>query len=252
MRLGHGKQKDFVALGEVVRKASFDFLALQEVMTEEGLEQLRTSVETATNARWEAMASHAIGSDSHKEMYAFLWNPAVVEYVDGAVVYLDFADRFAREPYSARFRIRDSGLIFVAANAHIVHGDTQSVRTAEIEALVEYWQWLRQDAYPQDAERILLMGDFNVKPSHPAWAPMRVVAKPLISEGATTLSTKEGVYANLYDNVWMPIDGDLPVAARGIFEFPAALGWTHEAARRRVSDHAPVWLKLDRAAESGP
>ena len=93
-----------------------------------------------------------------------------------------------------------------------------------------------------------------MKPSHPAWAPLRVVAKPLISDGATTLSTKEGVYANLYDNVWMPIDGDLPVAARGIFEFPAALGWMHDAAQRitfptMLREHR---LKLDSAAEPGP
>ena len=132
-----GKQKDLVALGEVVRKACFDFLALQEVMTEEGLEQLRTSVETATNARWEAMASHA-GGDSHKEMYAFLWNPAVIAtLLDGAVVYVILP---TASPASLIRRACgfDPGLIFVAANARIVHGETQGVRTAEMRALVEY------------------------------------------------------------------------------------------------------------------
>jgi endonuclease/exonuclease/phosphatase family metal-dependent hydrolase len=243
--LGHGKQKDFEALGRIVREASFDFLALQEVMTEQGLAGLRESVETATGACWETSLSHAVGSDARKEMYAFLWNPAVIEYVDGAVVYTDSADQFVREPYSARFRIRHSGLTFVAANVHVLHGDKQSERTPEIKALAEYWDWLQRDVYPADAERILLMGDFNLKPSHPAWALLRAVAEPLITEGETTLSSKDGEYANLYDNVWIPSDNDLSITDRGIFKFPATLGLTHEQSRKHVSDHAPVWLKLD-------
>jgi endonuclease/exonuclease/phosphatase family metal-dependent hydrolase len=252
MRLGHGKKKGFDALGAIVREGSFDFLALQEVMTDDGLERLRKSVERATGGRWKSMSSHAIGDEHYKEMYAFLWNDAVIEYVDGAAVYLDIPDHFAREPYSARFRIRASGLTFVAANVHIVHGKKPSDRTPEIEALAEYWDWLQRDAYPEDAERILLMGDFNLKPSHPAWAPLRAVARPLLDDGATTLSTKDGVYANLYDNIWVPIDDDLPIGACGIFKYPQVLGWTHEEARNRVSDHAPVWLRLDAPGGSAP
>jgi endonuclease/exonuclease/phosphatase family metal-dependent hydrolase len=252
MRLGHGQQKDYEALGEVVKGASFDFLALQEVMTEEGLERLRVSVEAATGARWEVLASHAIGRDSYREMYAFLWNDAVIEYVDGAVVYLDISDRFAREPYSARFRIRDSGLTFVAANVHIVRGDKQSDRTPEIEALAGYWHWMQHDVYADDAARILLMGDFNLKLTHAAWAPLRAVAEPLIVSGATTLSTNAGVYANLYDNVWIPSESQLPIVGRGIFEYPAALEWEHDRARRHVSDHAPIWLKLAPVATPAP
>jgi endonuclease/exonuclease/phosphatase family metal-dependent hydrolase len=247
MRLGHGQQKDFAALGDVVREASFEFLALQEVMTEEGLEELRDAVATATGTDWEVSASHRIGRNSYKEMYAFLWNPAVVEYVDGAVVYLDSTDGFAREPYSARFRIRASGLTFVAANVHILHGERQRDRTPEIEALAKYWRWL-EETYPEDAERILLMGDFNSKPSRPEWAALREMAEPLIVGGSTTLSSKDGVYANLYDNVWVPTHNNLRIKGCGIFKFPPVLGLTHEEARRHVSDHAPVWLELDSTA----
>jgi len=251
MRLGHGQQKDYSALGDIVRKGSFDFIALQEAMTDEGVDAFRASIEAATGARWASMFSHAIGRASYKEMYAFLWNAEVIEYVDGAVVYLDVTDRFAREPYSARFRVRDSELTFIAATVHIVYGDSVSERTPEIEALAEYWSWLRE-VYAEDADRIVLMGDFNLPPHRPEWAALRTVAEPLVVSGATTLSTIDGRFASLYDNVWVPIGRDLPIVASGIFQFPAVLGLTHEDARRHVSDHAPVWLRLKPATEFVP
>lgn len=250
-RLGQGQKKEYSALGEIVRRGSFDFLALQEAMTDEGVEAFRVSIEAATDERWASMSSHAIGRTSYKEMYAFLWNAEVIEYVDGAVVFRDVTDRFAREPYSARFRVRDSELTFIAATVHILHGDTVSDRTPEIEALAEYWSWLRE-VYAEDTDRILLMGDFNLAPHRPEWAALRTLAEPLVVSGATTLSSIDGRFANLYDNVWVPIGRDLPIVASGIFEFPAVLGLTHEDARRHVSDHAPVWLSLNPSTESAP
>jgi len=244
--LGHGEHKRFPLLGEVVRVGEFDFLAVQEAMTDDGIAKLRAAIEHATGSRWEAMSSHGVGRGTHKEKYAFLWNGDVIEYVDGAVVYLDVTDRFAREPYSARFRMRESGETFVAANVHILHGRRDSDRTPEAEALAAYWRWL-EEIYADDATRILLFGDFNLRPTHPAWAALRAHAEPVIVRGATTLSTIDGRFANLYDNIFVPIEHDLRVTAAGIFEFPAVLGLTHEDARLRVSDHAPVFITLDDA-----
>jgi len=245
--LGHGEHKSFPLLGEVVRLGGFDFVAVQEAMTDDGIEQLRKAIEEATGMPWDAMASHVLGRGAYREKYAFLWNAGVIEYVDGAVVYLDVTDRFAREPYSARFRIRESGLTFVAATVHIVHGRRGSDRTPETEALAEYWRWL-EEVYGDDATRILLFGDFNLRPTHAAWAALRRHAEPVIVRGATTLSSMDGRYANLYDNIFVPLDRDLRVTAAGIFEFPAVLGLTHEDARLRVSDHAPVFVTIDDAS----
>jgi endonuclease/exonuclease/phosphatase family metal-dependent hydrolase len=243
-RLGHGQNKDYSRLGEIAQLGSFDFLAVQEVMTEDGLERLHESIATASEARWEKMSSHAIGRGSHREMYAFLWNAELIEYVDTAVVYLDTSDDFIREPYSARFRVRASGLTFVAATVHINFGKTATDRKKEILALTDYWRWL-QEIYAEDAGRILLMGDFNWEPHKPEWDALRAVATPLIVRGKTTLSTVEGRFANLYDNIWVPLSQDLPIAECGILEFPAPIGLNHEEARVRVSDHAPVWVRLE-------
>jgi len=249
--LGHGEHKSYPLLGEAVRLGEFDFLAVQEAMTEDGIARLRAAIENATGTRWEAMYSHRLGRGPYKEKYAFLWNTEVIEYVDGAVVYLDVTDRFAREPYSARFRVRESGLTFVAATVHILHGRGSADRTPEVQALAEYWRWL-EEVYADDAARILLAGDFNLRPNHPAWAALRAHAEPVIVHGATTLSTVDGRFANLYDNIFISVDHRLPLIRAGIFDFPAALGVTHEDARRRVSDHAPVFVTLDDAAPIRP
>src|SRR5690606_41926241 len=89
-------------------------------------------------------------------------------------------------------------------------------------------------------------------PLHDALPPLRAGAKPLIEHGAPTLSTIDGRFANLYDNIWVPAEHRLPIVASGIFRFPAHLGLTHDEARRHVSDHAPVWVRLGDAATPSP
>ncbi len=177
--LGWGEQKSYPALGLI--GAHFDFIAVQEAMTREGLERFKEALEAHTGEPWEKIYSHLIGRGTYKEKYAFVWRSSAIEYIDGAVVYLDTTDRFAREPFSARFRARGNGTEFVAATVHILYGRSVSDRTPEIETLREYWDWLGETF--KGSERILL-GDFNLPPQHPAWAPMREVARPLITDGA--------------------------------------------------------------------
>ena len=243
--LGWGEQKSYPALAGVA--SAFDFIAIQELMNAEGAERLLAAVEEHTGESWSMQYSHALGRDRYREKYAFLWRDSAVEYVDGAVVYLDTTDRFAREPYSARFRSRHSGETFVAATVHITYGQRVSDRTPEVKALAAYWDWLRE-VYPEDRDRLLLMGDFNLAPGHAAWAPLKAKAEPLITHGATTLSTTDGQYANLYDNLWVGHDSALDIREAGIVRFPEWLDWSHKKARRHVSDHAPVFALTGSAA----
>jgi len=241
--LGWGENKSFPALARVI--AQYDFVAIQELMNEEAIEHLRDKLEDKTGQSWEALYSHPLGRTSYREKYAFLWRDDVIEYVDGAVVYLDDRDHFAREPFSARFRARDTDFDFVAATVHVTYGRRIADRTPEIHALRLYWDWLAE-VYPETDTRRLLLGDFNLRPAHEAWGELLEVAQPLITEGATTLSTSDRQYANLYDNIFVPIDHDIPIADVGIMPFPELLTettgryWSHEKARRHVSDHAPV------------
>lgn len=247
-RLGHGQQKSYATLARVANQ--FDFLAIQELMTEEALHRLRQELESVSGERWEAIHSHLLGPGSYKEMYGFIWRRSAVSYVDGAVVYLDDRQLFVREPYSARFRSRATEREFVAATVHVLYGRSVADRVAEVEALSRYWQWL-EEVYPETS-LYLLAGDFNLAPSHAAWASLRRHALPLIVEGASTLSAVDGRYANLYDNIWLPPRHVDEVVEAGVYRFPQQLGWSHEQARRHVSDHAPVYARIGAGARPIP
>lgn len=256
--LGWDNAKSYPAVARVA--SQFDLLALQEVMAPEAVAELERALEAATQQDWGSLVSHAVG-DGYQEHYAFIWREAAVAYVDGAVVYVDDRDAFAREPFSARFRDRGSGEVLAAATVHILYGDGVADRTPEIRALRRYWAWLGE-IYPEQTERRLLMGDFNLPPDHPAWAPLKEVARPAPIAAATTLSSTDGAYASRYDHLWLPRRHRLAVTGQGVLRFPELLAetsgrpWRHEAARAHVSDHAPVYVLLDGAelhpAPQGP
>lgn len=233
------------ALPQVAHVAShFDLLAVQELMDPAALGALERELEARSGEAWSSMASHSLGRSSYEEHYGFLWRESEVAYEDGAVVFIDHGDVFAREPYSARFRDQDTGERFTLATVHVVYGDAVGDRLPEIAALADYWRWLGELA-PQTPR--LLAGDFNLAPEHPGWAALRAEgAVPAITEGRSTLATSAGEYANLYDNLWYDAERLSP-GERGILRFPALLPLDHEAARERVSDHAPVYLALNGA-----
>lgn len=240
--LGWNNDKAYDAVTHVANH--FDLLAIQELMEPAALHRLERELETLSGEEWSAMASDDLGRSTYREHYGFLWRDSEVEYIGGAVVFLDHRDVFAREPYSARFRDRDVGTEFAAATVHVVCGDSVSDRLPEIQALADYWGWLAE-AYP-DTPR-LLMGDYNLPPQHDGWAPLRDLgASPSITQGATTLSSTNGQYANLYDNLWSEA-GRLPITGQGILRFQDLLGLDHEEARDLVSDHAPVYVALNGA-----
>lgn len=242
-RLGHGDKQNYEALAEIGQR--MDLIALQEVMTEAGLARLERAIEKRTGESWSTMASHAIGSSSYKEFYAFLWRDNAVEYDEGAVVYLDRGDRFIREPFSAQFKSKRDNSKLAIATVHILYGKGVSDREPEIRELSQYWQWFT-GLYP-DAEH-MLVGDFNLDPKHPAWQSLKAYAKPLVTSGASTLSSTNGRFANLYDNIWVAKNNRLKIASTGIINFPAILGFNHEISRASVSDHAPIYLALGKAS----
>lgn len=238
--LGWNNGKDYEALAEVAKH--FDLLAIQEVMSADGIKRLKEKLEASTGEEWGLLYSHLIGRGSYQEKYAFLWRRSELEYLDGAVVYLDDRDAFAREPMSARFETTD-GLRFVVATVHVLFGKSRVDRMGEINALSDYWLWL-QELYPED-DAVFLTGDFNLTPQDSAWERLTRFAEPLITEGATTVSSIEGRFANLYDLIFVPRGVPLPIVESGIVNVPRMLGISHEEMRARVSDHVPVYVTLD-------
>lgn len=243
-RLGHDEaDKSYRAIARVVNLC--DFIAIQEVMTPNAIDRLNAELDSLGGA-WESMTSDLIGRGRYKEAYTFLWRKGRVEYVDQAVVYLDRADIYARDPFSARFKLR-SGQTFAAASIHVLYGNGPEDRAPEIAALADYWKWLSA-VYPKDP--IILMGDFNTEPSESVWRPLKAFARPLITQGKSTLSKADGRYAHLYDNIWISQRSSLPVHAAGVIPYPQLFnaaspnGMPHQIAFDHISDHAPVFVSI--------
>ncbi|MFM9270969.1 helix-hairpin-helix domain-containing protein [Halomonas elongata] len=236
----NGKRIDLVA--HIAQGA--DLWALTEVMDEQAVSQLEDELESLTGEQWSSMTSHEVGRSSYQESYSYLWRESAVEYTKGAVVYMDPGDEFAREPYLAEFADKETGQEVALAAVHIVYGDSRADRTPEIRQLAEIWDWM-SEVYPGTPR--LIAGDYNLTPDHEAWQMLRDQgAVPAITSGATTLSSADGQYANLYDNLWLD-QGTLDVTGSDIVRFPELLSLTHEQARDIVSDHAPIYVTVGNA-----
>lgn len=229
-------------LEQVAAVAShMDLIGLQEVMKEEVVSELEQQLEALTGDEWDSLVSHAVGRSTYTERYAYLYRDKTIAYQGGATVYLDPEDVFSREPLLATFVEKDSGRAFSAANVHIVYGDSKADRAPEIRALADIYDLMKEISPGTPA---IIMGDFNMAPDEPAWGDLRTLGlRPLITEGATTLSKTDGRYASLYDNIWY-VPSEWPSASGEVFRFPDYLGISHEAARADVSDHAPIYLSV--------
>lgn len=241
--LGWGEVKRYDYLTEIAQH--FELLAVQEVMNAEAIERLQQDLEAGTGERWGLLYSDPKGLNRYQEKYAFLWREDAVAFTGEALSYIDDTDRFARPPMAARFRSLGSDRTLVVSTLHATYGQRVADRIAEADAMRSHMEWL--DEVFADGDPVLIAGDFNLAPSHPAWDTFKEIAYPAITEGATTVSTVEGRYANLYDQIWISREADLTLIEAGIVLVPTMLGINHEATRRHVSDHVPVYARLDGA-----
>ncbi len=244
-RLGQGSKKDYAAIASIIVLNRVDLIAIQEVMNEKGIETLRRSVSQVTGEKWEILFSHRNGKNSYKEMYAFMWRPSKVKYFKNAIVYLDPTHVFAREPFSALFEDENTHKWFLLATVHIVFGKKVSSRNKEVKELASYWAWL-EASFPDYTHKMVLMGDFNMKPQKKPWLNLKKLAYPLITNDATTLSAVDGKFVNLYDNFWVSNNNLLHISASRILSSsPKDMHLTHQQFRRSVSDHVPIMLSLN-------
>ncbi|MGN8200508.1 helix-hairpin-helix domain-containing protein [Salinisphaera sp. RV14] len=236
--LGWNNGKDLDAVAHIIGR--FDLVALQEVMDPAAARKLAHIVAEQTGEPWGVTTSQLEGDSSYKESYAYLWRKSAVAHDGGDSLYVDPGNKFAREPFTAEFTAEDSHTELTLGTVHISYGDNRSDRTAEIKVLDQYWRWMGTTYHG----RRLLMGDFNMPPTDPAWRGLDSLATPSITSGASTLSKTQGRYAHLYDNIWHNKSDRLNITARGVLHYPAILGMSHKIAYAKVSDHAPVYIVL--------
>lgn len=219
--------------------AEYDVVALLELRDVEVVEGL---LRLLGKERWSAAVSPLVGTDHHKEIYAFLYRSEAVQLLRSDLLN-DRFDRWVREPFLAHFRA-PGGFDFVAAAVHVVWGNTVAERRQEVEALsmklqrVTSWQGERD---------VLLMGDFNVEPSDAAWKKAREAGWVPLLEGDGLKSMVRDTH--LYDNIWAHGSNTAAsewLGASGVIRFDQVLdfGSGAGAAKRAVkefSDHRPTW-----------
>jgi len=213
--------------------AQFDFLSVQEVRDIEVMHRLKTIL----GPHWDVIISEQIGTQHHKERYAFLYRNTVVSVISQPELIVDTSDAFVREPFIGYFK---AGVFdFVVATIHIVWGDSILGRRAEIEKLNALLESIQKVA--GDEKDLIICGDFNMPPVDVCWgidgwqALIQPPQKTVVGD------------SSLYDNIWINAEHTGKSEWKGsagciefdklMYEGPRA---KHDAINQ-VSDHRPVW-----------
>ena len=229
--------------------SEFDIIALQEVETIAGLTKIVKELERTTKSNWSQVLSPQSGKGNHGEYFAFVYRPAVVEYIEETASLYDgeFAKKFVRPPFYAGFRA--SKFDFTLITVHIKWSKSSTARAAETRRLADVYNHVQEsDAIEND---VILLGDFNLWPWHErGFQPMREAGLfPVLSDKNvfTTYGAKErNQWSNFYDNIWLSTaTSEWISGAAGVvptFRMLKKQGMTaHMQARRLISDHCPVW-----------
>ena len=230
-RLGHGdKRLDWVVR---VIDRDFDIIALQEVMTEEGVKEL-----VAMLPGWAVEISpRPVGTDKYQEWYAVLYRHAHAR-VTRSFFLGDSKDQLIREPFTVCMDVYSFD--FCLVSAHIVFGDRAADRDAEIDALGDKLIALRKrDERERDW---LLVGDFNRMPRAPGWDRLRAAGWDFTLPGRVATSLGKRGYASPYDHILVDgrYSGELEGQSRRVDIIVDPCGGDLDVCRMELSDHAPV------------
>lgn len=252
-RLGHGKKKlDQVAA--IIE--DFDVVALQEVMTSEGVAEL-----LAYLPGWSAEVSpRPVGRGNYQEWYAVLYRKDRIT-VERAYLAGDARDAFAREPFITC--LRANFFDFCLVSIHVIFGDSARARDMEIDALGRLTAELRQNGHQGDASAAagrtedrrekdwIVLGDFNRMPEAPGFDTLLAAGWSFGATGRLPTSLGKNGYHNPYDHILVDrsVTRELDGSCTRVDFVARACGNDFQACSRDLSDHAPVSARF---RTSGP
>jgi len=162
---GKSKREKPEVMDVLTRTArEFDVFLVQEIRdaSETTAQTYLDAINDMAGPDYAFVKSERLGRSSSKEAYAYFYNTATVEFIDGSgYVHDDMADgedEFEREPYVASFK--SGNFDFTLAGIHIKPDDAD----AEIGELTEVY--LDILAKNPDESDVILMGDFNADGSY--------------------------------------------------------------------------------------
>lgn len=233
-RLGNGK-KNYDLVAKLI-ESKFDVVAVQEVMTEEGLGEVAKRL-----PGWSYKVSGRVGKKGYYERYGIL-----VRNVTGRIksmnVVPDPTDVWNREPAVAC--VEASNVDFCLVTTHIVFGDNVGQRDKEIASLAGLIDNLRRMDKEKD---YILVGDFNRAGNTPGFASFPKYGFKLVDDGITNTSLGPTGYASPYDHVLLDpkYTRELKGIAERIDMVKELCGGDFKFCSSEVSDHAPVGFVLD-------
>ena len=233
-----GKSKsdgELAVFADVVK--DYDIVTIQEVSTSdagEGAVQRLIAKLRSTGAVWNYELSPPTSGEG-SERYVYLWKPQRAKMVGRGFLEPKTERVLNREPYMIRFAINRDTLLLAS-----MHAVPQSKHPADearvLSALPTYYA---------KTNRLLLMGDFNLPHTDPAWDAVKRTMTAAIANQKTTLKMKLGPHgeqlANAYDNIFYET-GDVALNSAGIVKFYERYPSMEMA--RKISDHVPVWVEV--------
>ncbi|MEE9350905.1 MAG: endonuclease/exonuclease/phosphatase family protein [Thiotrichaceae bacterium] len=261
--------KDYAILAEII--SWFDIIAIQE--TKDELSGIR-AILAALPDHYQMIFSDKAGNE---ERMAFIYDSAKfslgekigelsvpassLKHIKLPNIPSNFFKGFDRTPYIVSFRSQTT--TFVLVNAHLYFGPSKDkdLKRRSLEAYaVSRWGDLRRKDKDRYADKIIVLGDFNL----PKVEPGDLIYTALKKRGLIRPHHSTKIYSNInndkdYDQI-MFFPGTVKKAHTqriGVFDFDGALFkelWESRSAaqfktylRYYISDHRPLWaeFKLD-------
>lgn len=219
--------------------AAFDVVALQEIVTApHGAQAVGRLAEALgrLGAQWDYRLSDPT-SGRGSERYAFLWKPSRVRLEGRPFLEQSLEGTIDREPYLARFTLRETGRTLLVASFHAVpRSKNPMLENQQLDLL--HRRYLADD--------LVIVGDFNQPGHHHAFDRLGAAGFAPVIEQKTTIrmERREGRdhLANPYDNIFVET-GPLRVREAGAVDFTDAFPVLKDA--RYISDHLPVYAYVD-------
>jgi len=210
------------AIANTIHQQGIDLLAIQEIFTSDALKPISKQLSSLQGIRWSYSVSPRVGKNF--ERLGFLWREPVI--LQSASIPSDPEGLWIRKPYYAKFHVGKSR--FLLCTTHLSFSDA----TLEVNRIGRFIQALEKANHLKRCTRVLLLGDFNLKPESSAWSSFA-------SQGWWHLIPKNSATNLLgdkaYDNIWIQEHHAYSVSKSVVVPPPAS-----STIKREWSDHRPV------------
>ncbi|SDH29809.1 endonuclease/exonuclease/phosphatase family protein [Winogradskyella thalassocola] len=237
-----GQSKDSTEIAFIVNiLKDFDIVAIQEVVAKHpaGAQKVAQIADELNRkgSKWDYRISDPTKSPSvyMSERYAFLWKTSKVDLKGRAYLDDELASVIFREPYIAKFKMKNSDSTFHVINFHSrKYNDNPELET-------QYFKYYQERL---SADKLLIAGDFNLNEKHEVWNDLYEQGfKSALKDQKTTLKQKcsMGDYlSHEIDNIYY--SKGMTFQKSGVVDFVQHC--ENLILSRMISDHLPVFLEF--------